>query len=168
MKPRKPKTGFQLRPPTLRVDSQHAWRQSEDAVILPIVYELAEPEGRRLQPDSDIVSIPWPMKMPNSRHKTSIISLGIPTNEDDRKQKLALLKKKVESAKARVLKNRNPATPETQPDVNHALPTAHPNHPTAANMTQNSAGKTRYFATAVQLLLLSVIALVVFAWVCFR
>jgi hypothetical protein len=168
MKPRKPKTGFQPRPPTLRVDSQHAWRQNEDAIILPIVYELAEPQGRRLQPDSTIVPIPWPMKMPARRHKTSIISFGLPTNEQDRKQKLALLKKKVESAKARVLKNRNPATPETPPDVNNDLPTAHTNHPTAANAIVNSTAKTGYFATAVQLLLLSVIALVVFAWVCFR
>ena len=168
MKPRKPKTGFQLRPPTLRVDSQRAWRQGEDAIILPIVYELVEPQGRRLQPDSTIVSIPWPMKMPARRHKTSIISLGIPTNEEDRKKKLALLKKKVESAKARVLKNRKAVAPETKPAVNHALPQAHSNHFAAANTMPNSAAKTGYFATAVQLLLLSVIALVVFAWVCFR
>ncbi|MBL8189328.1 MAG: hypothetical protein JNK38_15070 [Acidobacteria bacterium] len=168
MKPRKPKTGFHLRPPTLRVDSQRAWRQSEDAIILPIVYELAEPAGRSLQPDSTIVSIPWPMKMPARRHKASIISLGIPTNEEDRKKKLALLKKKVESAKARVLKSRKPQASQTEPAVDAALPNASPESSHAVTANPNSIGNSAYFATAVQLLLLSVIALVVFAWVCFR
>lgn len=168
MKPRKPKTGFHLRPPTLRVDSQRAWRQNKDAVILPIVYELAEPAGRHLQPDSAIVSIPWPMKMPARRHKASIISLGISTNEDVRKQKLALLKKKVESAKARVLKNRKPPASQTQPAVESTLPKTRPDDSHAVSTNPNSLGNSSYFATAVQLLLLSVIALVVFAWVCFR
>lgn len=168
MKPRKPKTGFHLRPPTLRVDSQRAWRQSEDAVILPIVYELAEPAGRHLQPDSTIVSIPWPMKMPARRHKASIISLGISADEDVRKQKLALLKKKVESAKARVLKSRKPQPAKTQPTIDATLPKARPDYSNVVSANPNSIGNSAYFATAVQLLLLSVIALVVFAWVCFR
>lgn len=161
MKPRKPKTGFQLRPPTLRVDSQRAWRQSENAVILPIVYELAEADGRRLQPDSAIVSIAWPLKLPSRRYDTSIIPVEIPNDEEDRKKKLALLKKKVESAKERVLKKRKLRRNDDQPDV-----VSDASETTGAK--PNPISRTPYFATAVQLLLLSVIALVVFAWVCFR
>lgn len=161
MMQRKPKTDFQPRTPTLRVDSLHARRQGENAVILPIVYELAETGRRRLQPDSAIVPIAWPLKLPSRRYDTTIIPVEVPNNEEDRKKKLALLKKKVESAKERVLKKRKLRQKGDQPDaVSDVADTT--------GATTNSTGKTRYFATAVQLLLLGVIALVVFAWTCFR
>lgn len=164
----KPKSRFQPNTPTLRVDSQQAWRQSEDAVILPIVYELAEPNGHRSQPDSAILPITWPMKLPTSRrHNTSIISLEVLNNEQDRKQKLALLKDKVESAKARVLKRGKLLGKKDSPETEANSPNANPPHSTASG-AKTSPSKPRYFSTAVQLLLLSVIALIVFAWVCFR
>ncbi|MDX2040104.1 MAG: hypothetical protein SF097_02595 [Acidobacteriota bacterium] len=168
MTQRRSKSGFQLRTPMARVDLQHAWRQNEDAVILPIVYELAEPDSRRLQPDSDIVAINWPLKLPSRRHhNTSIISLDVLSGEEDRKKKLALLKDKVESARARVLgRGKFQDKDESSTTNNQSNPPQ--NLSAATGAKPNSSGKSPYFSTAVQLLLLSVIALVVFAWICFR
>lgn len=168
MQQRRSKSGFQLRPPTLRVDSERAWRQGEDAVILPIIYEPAEPKGRRLQPDSDIVAITWPMKLPSSRRDTSIISLDILNNEQDRKKKLSLLKNKVESAKARVVNRRKIQDNDNSVAAKKGQPNPHSNQAKAAGANLNSSGKAQYFSIAVPLLLFGVIALVVVAWLCFR
>lgn len=160
MMQRKPKSKFQPTQPTLRVDSQLAWRQGDNAVILPIVYEPAEPELPKSNPDAAIVTINWPLKVPSRKLKTSIISIEGLSSEEDRKEKLALLKQKVESAKERIIKTRTLRTKELRAD---ARSNAEP-----VDGRQNSTRKSKYFATAVQLLLLSVIALVVFAWMCFR
>ena len=160
MMQRKPKSKFQPTQPTLRVDSQLAWRQGDNAVILPIVYELAEPDRPKSNPDAAIVTINWPLKVPSRKLKTSIISIEGLSSEEDRKEKLALLKQKVESAKERIIKTRTLRTKELRAD---ARSNAEP-----VDGRQNSTRKSKYFATAVQLLLLSVIALVVFAWMYFR
>ncbi|MGH9803002.1 MAG: hypothetical protein ACRD82_21765 [Blastocatellia bacterium] len=142
-----------LRPQTLRVDSLRAWRQSNDAVILPIVYELVE-TGGGFNSDSAIVPINWPLR----RFATSIIPLEIPGQKTDRKQKLALLKKKLESARERAAK-RAAIQAAKQANIASTKPAEPENQPTTS---------IRHLPTAVPLLLLCVIALVVFAWICFR
>lgn len=146
---------IQSRPPTLRLDSSHARRQSADAVILPIVYELAKPRSASFNSDSVIVPINWPLRRFVT---TSIISLEIPDNDSDRKKKLALLKQKVESARERAAKAKSLRANQTDKhaDVISAQP---------ENKPANKAGCS---PTAVPLLLLSAIVLVVFAWACFR
>ena len=86
MMQRKPKSKFQPTQPTLRVDSQLAWRQGDNAVILPIVYEPAEPELPKSNPDAAIVTINWPLKVPSRKLKTSIISIEGLSSEEDRKE----------------------------------------------------------------------------------
>lgn len=152
---------FRPDPPTLRVDSLHARRQSQDAVILPIVYEFAKPNCGGFNSDSIIIPINWPLNRSLRQFTTSIIPLEIPGNDSDRKKKLALLKKKVESARERAVKARTIQT-DKQTDDNSAKPDR------IAKTESKPVGKTGCSPTAVPLLLLSAILLVVFAWTCFR
>lgn len=153
---RKPTNFIQSCPPTLRLDSSHARRQSADAIILPIVYELSEPNRGGFKSDSVIVPINWPLRRVVT---TSIIPLEIPGN--DRKKKLALLKQKVESRRERAAKAKELRA--RQSDKQAELISAHP-----AATENNPANKAGCSPTAVPLLLLSAIVLVVFAWACFR
>ncbi len=146
---------IQSRPPTLRLDGLRARRQSADAVILPIVYELAEPNRVAFNSDSVIVPINWPLRRFVT---TSIISLEIPGNDSDRKKKLALLKQKVESARERAAKARALRASQTDKPVDVI----------SAQPENKPSGKAGCSPTAVPLLLLSAIALVLFAWACFR
>ncbi|MBP6823068.1 MAG: hypothetical protein KA368_16080 [Acidobacteria bacterium] len=148
---RKPNNFLQPRPPTLRVDSSHAQRQSADAIILPIVYELAEPNRGCFKSDSVIVPITWPLRRVVT---TTIIPLGIPGKFPDRKKKLALLKQKVELRRERAAKAK--ALRAKQAEV------------ISPQSENEPAGKAGCSPTAVPLLLLSAIVLVVFAWACFR
>jgi hypothetical protein len=168
---RKSTNFLQSHPPTLRVDSLHARRQSADAIILPIVYELVEPNRNGFNPDSVIVPISWPLRRVVT---TTIIQieipgplefagrpLEIPGKDTDRKKRLALLKQKVESARERAAKAKalRASQADKQNDVISAQPAATENKPT---------GRAGCSPTAVPLLLLSAIMLVVFAWACFR
>lgn len=142
---------IQSRPPTLRLDGSHARRQSENAVILPIVYELPEPNRGSFNPDSVIVPITWPLRRFVT---TSIIPLEFPDRGSDRKKKLALLKRKVESARERAAQKAAQAKQRAE---------------TAQAKTENKpTDKAESSPTAVPLLLLSAIVLVVLAWACFR
>ena len=78
---RRPKTEAQPLPPTLRLDSQRAWRQGEDAVFLPIVYDLTSAAHR----DTTITSLDQPSP-----------SLEVLSPEEKRKN-LASLKRKAET-----------------------------------------------------------------------
>lgn len=155
---RKPTNFLQSRPPTLRVDSSHAERQSADAIILPIVYELAEPNRGCFKSDSIIVPITWPLRRVVT---TTIIPLETPGKFPDRKKKLALLKQKAESRKERAAKAKELRA--RQADEQAELISAHP-----AATENKQGGKAGCSPTAVPLLLLSAILLVVFAWACFR
>lgn len=107
-----------------------------------------------------MVSISWPLKLPSRKTKTSIISLRATNSEQDRREKLALLTKKVEQAKERITKSRKITAKEQGKDASSGK---------AAEVIEAEKNfPRRYFATSVQLLLLSVIALIVFAWMCFR
>lgn len=160
MMQRRPKTRFQQASQTLRVDIQHARRQGENAIILPIVYEPAEKDHQKTNHDSDIVSISWPLKLPSRKTKTSIISLRAKNSEQDRREKLALLTKKVEQAKERIIKSRKVTAKELRTDASSGK--------AAGVIDAEKNFPRRYFATSVQLLLFSVFALIVFAWICFR
>ncbi|MBS1787133.1 MAG: hypothetical protein JST85_05390 [Acidobacteria bacterium] len=135
--------------PSLRVDSLRAHRQNQDAVILPIVYELSDP-GYARNPDSLII----PISLPIRQVTTVVTSLQNALGELERKQNLALLKKKLDAPRKR------PAKPKTSPT-----------QPKSDLSSANPPGKTepnKHLQTVVPALLLSVILLVVFAWMCFR
>lgn len=149
----KPTNIHYSRLPSLRVDSVRAQRQSQDAVILPIEYELAEPISATLHSDTLIIPINWPI----SQLSAVLNSLEISDNESDRKRKLALLKAKVESARKRSVKTRS--LPENRQIESSAV---------RSDRTNGTAQSGRSLKTAVPLLLLGVIVLVVFAWACFR
>lgn len=123
---------------SLRVDSLRAWRQSEDAVILPISYEFSEVNHCLFNNDSAIVPIQWPL--PNLEKPT-------------RKQKLALLKQKVESARQRAAK---------------AVQAQRQANPIPIEVSQSSSLPNRIVSISVLILLASVIVMVVCAWACFR
>ncbi len=149
----KPTNTHYSRLPSLRVDSVRALHQSQDAVILPIEYELAEPINSTLQRDTLIIPIHWPINQ-----LTAVLdSLELADGEGDRKRNLALLKARVESARKQSAK-----TYSRQQDRQRAaaLNSGQPDDRPAHNL--------RRLKTAVPLLLLSVIVLVVFAWTCFR
>lgn len=154
MSHQKPTNIHYSRLPSLRVDSVRAQHQSQDAVILPIEYELAEQSSSALHSDTLIIPINWPI----SQFTAVLNSLEILDHESDRKRKLALLKTKVESARKRsaktktLQKDRRAESTAVNPDSQDGKP----------------AQNARCLKTAVPLLLLGVIVLVVFAWACFR
>ena len=150
----KPTNIHSSRLPSLRVDSVRAQHQSQDAVILPIEYENAEPNYSTLNFDTLIIPINWPI----NQWTAVLNSLEILDHESDRKRKLALLKAKVESARKRSAKTK-------------ALQKERQVESTAAGsgvLNGYPVVNTRSLKTAVPLLLLGVIVLVVFAWTCFR
>jgi hypothetical protein len=150
----KPTNIHYSRLPSLRVDSVRAQHQSQDAVILPIEYELAEPNSATLHSETLIIPINWPI----SQFTAVLTSLEISDSQSDRKRKLALLKAKVESARKRAAKTK--ALQKERQSESAAVSSDSPNGQSAMN--------ARSLKTAVPLLLLGVIVLVVFAWACFR
>lgn len=149
----KPTNIHYSRLPSLRVDSVRAQHQSQDAVILPIEYENAEPNYSTLNFDTLIIPINWPI----NQWTAVLNSLEILDHESDRKRKLALLKAKVESARKRSAKTRS--LPKDRQIESSAV---------GSNQDGKPAQSARSLKTAVPLLLLGVIMLVVFAWTCFR
>lgn len=149
----KPTNTHYSRLPSLRVDSVRAQHQNQDAVILPIEYDLTEPANNPLQADTLIIPIYWPV----SQITAVLNSLEI-ADEGDRKRKLALLKVKVDAARktlrldARQQRNRRGTAAPIAP----SKPIDYPG--------QNF----RRLKTAVPLLLFGVVVLVIFAWTCFR
>ncbi|MFN0108678.1 MAG: hypothetical protein ACKVZH_07465 [Blastocatellia bacterium] len=129
-------------PPSLRLDGLHAWRQSEDAVILPIEYDFSELNRSSFNTDAAIIPIQWPL--PN---------LEIPSDQPTRKQKLALLKQKVESARQRAAK---------------AVQAQRQANPIPDSPVQTLYSPKNFISVAVLVLLASVLVTVVFAWACFR
>lgn len=149
-----PTQSRQSRPPSLRVDTLRAHRQNQDAVILPIVYELAEP-GYGLNSDSWII----PITLPVRRFTTVVTPLETAINELTRKQNLSLLKQKLESPRKR------PAKTKTQPSAQQTENTsARP----VSTKNKPEGNSSQHLQTTVSLLLLAVIVLVIFAWACFR
>jgi len=127
----------------LRLDSQRAWRQGEDAILFPIVYEL--PSFTPVHPDEVIVDI--------SRQRASFLPVEL-LSWEERKKNLASLKKKAETGNFRVPKNAQKNQLEIDPSfaapVDPVLP------------------QSKHLSRSVPLLLLAVIALVLVAWRMFR
>jgi len=149
-----PKNLRQSRQPSLRADSLRALRQSNDAVILPIVYEFTEANNEGLSPDSLIVPINWPLP----RFTTVTAPLEISISKSDRKQNLALLKQKLESPRKRPAKIKA-KPPDQQTENTPAKPVSPQSKP---------EGNSGHLQTTVPLLLLFGIVVVIFAWACFR
>ena len=153
---RKPKNKAQPRPPTLHVDTRQAWRQSEDAVILPIIYDSSMSARTTGAPDSiliPILPITWP-HLPLESAVSQPPFIETLSSEEDRKMKLAVLKQRAELAKTRITRNSTRHTNGVPPVV------------PAPEIT--FVEKARHLSTAVPLLLLGVVALVLFAWATFR
>ena len=127
-------------PPTLHLDTQGAWRQGEDAILLPIVYD--PPDVPRANPDGAIIPIVLPAMQPSA---PEVIS---------QKEKEMNLTSPEREAEAEDFYTSKPDWAQ----------------PAEADFFFADAGreKSRYLSNSVPLLLLAAIALVVFAWIAFR
>ena len=135
--------------PTLHLDVHQAWRQNEQAIIIPIVYDPPESARRIAKPDETIIPI-------------LAASIGpLPT--------LPAAGRQVESAMPPF---------RGVPTAPQALPIADPIpalfagrfHPNSVYIMPSGAAfqRAHHLSIAVPLLLLAGIAVVVFAWVAFR
>lgn len=143
---REPNKFYLTRPPSLRVDSLRAHRQNQDAVILPIVYDLSAADHAQ-NFDSLIIPISLPIRT------TVVTSLQSALSDLERKQNLALLKKKLDVPRKRPAKLKPSSTPQSVLSSTNASGTSEPSN---------------HLQTWVTALLASVILLVFFAWMCFR
>lgn len=98
---------FQLPPQTLHLDSQRAWRQGADAIVLPIVYDL--PESNHYF-DTVIIQ-PDPSDLP-----ADFLA------REEKKKNLASLKKKADTGDFRIPK----AARQNQPEVDPTFAVADP------------------------------------------
>lgn len=168
-------------PPTLHLDNQHAWRQGEDAVFLPIVYDHpvikpAKPDAIIVQVTSTVQEISLNDPMVDQQEETAIVSCETeisiseafqetaaahdpftpPSAEllswEEKRKNLALLMKKAETGDFRAPgQAANKAQTDVDLSFNHADPP-----------------KSKCLSKSVPLLLLSVLALVFFTWIAFR
>lgn len=148
---REPNKFYLTRPPSLRVDSLRAHRQNQDAVILPIVYDLSAADHAQ-----NFDSLIIPISLPIRRQVTTVVtSLQSALSDLERKQNLALLKKKLDVPRKRPakLKTKPSSTPQSVLSSTNASGTSEPSN---------------HLQTWVTALLASVILLVFFAWMCFR
>ncbi|MDQ3009498.1 MAG: hypothetical protein M3X11_02160 [Acidobacteriota bacterium] len=128
---------FQLPPQTLHLDNQRAWRQGEDAVFLPIVYDL--PEYTLRHPETVIVQA---------------IATDLPADflgREEKRRNFASLKRKADTGDFHLPQ----ATQQNQPEIDPIFDNPGP-------------PKSKRLFKSVLTLLLSVIALVFFAWIAFR
>lgn len=127
-------------PPTLHLDTQGAWRQGEDAVLLPIVYDL--PDVARANPDAAIIPIVLSAAQP---------SVPEIIGQKEKEMNLASSERRAETEDFYT----------SEPDWTQ---------PAEADFFFADAGraKSRYLSNSVPLLLLAAIALAVFAWMAFR
>ena len=98
---------FQLPPQTLHLDSQRAWRQSENAIVLPIVYDLPE---HGLYFDT-IINQPIASDLPAD-------FLG----REEKRRNLASLKRKADTGDFRIPKTAQQNQPEVDPTFANADP----------------------------------------------
>jgi hypothetical protein len=127
-------------PPTLRLDSQGAWRQGEDAILLPIVYDF--PDGARANPDATLIPIVSPATPPSSPKVTS---------QEKQGKNWASPERQAETEDVYTSEPDWTQPAETEFFFADAVP-----------------AKSRSLSNSVPLLLLAAIALVVFAWMAFR
>jgi len=127
-------------PPTLHLDTQGAWRQGEDAILLPIIYD--PPHVARANSDATIIPIVLPAAQPSApeaigRKETEMNS---PSPEGQAESE-----------------DFYPSGPNwTQPaEIDFFFADATP-------------AKSKSLSNSVPLLLLAAIALAIFAWIAFR
>ena len=127
-------------PPTLHLDTQGAWRQGEDAVLLPIVYDL--PAAAPANPDATIIPTVLPAPQPSTPEVISQKENGMSWTSPEKQA-------------------------ETE---DFYVPEPDWAQPGDADFFFEDAGtaKSRYLSKSVPLLLLAAIALVIFAWMAFR
>lgn len=61
-----PKNRTQPQSPTLWLDSSNAWRQNDDAIIIPISYYDPEPVHTRKRAETTIIQMNLPTSLPGS------------------------------------------------------------------------------------------------------
>ena len=147
---REPNKFHLTRPPSLRVDSLRAHRQNQDAVILPIIYDLSAADHAQ-----NFDSLIIPISLPIRRQVTTVVtSLQSALTDLERKQNLALLKKKLDAPQKRPAKLKSSST--TSQSV------------LTSTNDPGTSEPSNHLQACVSALLLSVILLVFFAWMCFR
>ncbi len=157
MKPQNPPNNSQPRPPTLHLDHHRAWRQSENAVIIPIVYDFLDPvlDAAKCNalniPIASTASEPAPL--PSPVHFSRMV---LWTDE---------------TMAARETQETLPAVEENQLELTRVpvFVTDQP-HPDSVFFASSrpTFSHTHHLSTAVPLLLLAGIAVVLFAWIAFR
>ncbi|MEP7339135.1 MAG: hypothetical protein ABI977_15470 [Acidobacteriota bacterium] len=167
-------------PPTLHLDNQRAWRQGEDAVFLPIVYD--QPVIKPAKPDAIIIQVTLTLQeislndpMVDRREESALVnsetelsvsgmfqetaathdSFTPPSAEalsgEEKRKNLALLMRKAETGDFR-------APNQTRKDHSKV----------DLSFSDAAPPKSKRLSKSVPLLLLSVLALVFFTWIAFR
>lgn len=137
--------------PTLRLDTARAWRQGRDAVFLPIVYDLLNPDPASAEtPLIPLVECHAPPALPVETQPGATETLS----REEKQKNLALLKRRAETVNLRSpRKNRKSSVEPAQvdPSFNAAAPP-----------------EAKHLSRSVPLLLICVLAMVFFAWLAFR
>jgi hypothetical protein len=146
-------------PPTLHLDNQRAWRQGEDAVLLPIVYDHPgiKPANRDQQEETAMVSCETGLSVSQAFQETAAAHDPFITppaellSWEEKRKNLALLMKKAETGDFR-------APNQTRKDHSKV----------DLSFSDAAPPKSKQLSKSVPLLLLSVLALVFFTWIAFR
>lgn len=166
MKKLNPPRKHQPRPPTLRLDHHQAWRQSENAIIIPIVYDFIDPAREEARRNALII----PIVRPEPIAAAEPIALFQPASSPP--LNLAASAGIADEIAPRPARQLKPLTThEYEPGLaarsTLAVAQAHPD--SLFFVPSGSAfSRTHHLSTAVPLLLLCGIALVFFAWMAFR
>lgn len=161
MTEQRPERMTHSRPPTLRLDNQRAWRQSENAVIIPIVYDSTWLTPNPAEAPVVIASVS-PPQPPPPLSPTPVSEIpdwpnwpnwpDWPGVDEEEERRLAALKRKADSEEFQL-----PVVEADEVDSFFII-----------NPALSFSDHAKHLSTAVPLLLLGGIALVVFAWVAFR
>lgn len=157
MKTQNPPNKSQPRPPTLHLDHHRAWRQSENAVIIPIVYDFLDPVREAAR--CNALYIPIASTTPEPLPLSSPVQVSRPVLRTD------------ETMAARERQQTLPAVEENHLALARvAVLVPNQPHPDSVFFVSSrpSFSPAHHLSTAVPLLLLGGIALVVFAWMAFR
>ena len=163
-------------PPTLRLDTQHAWRQGEDAIFLPIVYD--PPRIKHFDFDADVMVI---QVIPPDAQETiinrvvdqleeiTVVPVPLQSAEllsrKEKRKNLASLKRKAETGDFRVPKQAQ-KDQKDQAEANTPVPAPAPE--SVPPKPKPAQPKPKHLSNSVPLLLLAVLTLAFFAWMAFR
>lgn len=157
MKTQNPPNNSQPRPPTLHLDHHRAWRQSENAVIIPIVYDFLDSICDAAQcnalniPIASATAEPPPLSLPVEFTRPVAWTDETMPGREPQGPLSAIEKSQPELARVPVF-----VTNQSHPDSVFFAP------------SRSTFSHAHHLSTAVPLLLLGGIALVLFAWIAFR